>query len=61
MPEQAAPQAGDYRAYVTFTLPVSVLQRLQPFTNRRARSEFIRQAIQAALDKAEQNRDRAVV
>jgi hypothetical protein len=55
MSEHAGPEAGDYRAYLTVTLPVSVLRRLQPLANQRARSEFVRQAIVAALDQAEQD------
>jgi hypothetical protein len=54
MSEQAAPPV-EVRGYVTVTLPVRTIQRLQPLTSRRTRSRFIEQAIEAALDKAEQD------
>jgi metal-responsive CopG/Arc/MetJ family transcriptional regulator len=56
MSEKAARPANEYRGYVTVTLPVRVIQRLQPFTSRRARSRFIEAAITTALDKAEHER-----
>jgi predicted DNA-binding protein len=54
MSQQAAPPA-EVRGYVTITLPVQTIQRLQPLSSRRARSRFIEQAIEAALDKADQD------
>ena len=61
MSDQAAPPAKELRGYVTLTLPVQMIERLQPFTSRRARSKFIEQAITAALDKADQDREPAAV
>jgi metal-responsive CopG/Arc/MetJ family transcriptional regulator len=58
MPEQAAKSAREYRSNVTITLPVRLLERLDPFADRRARSAFIEQAIETALDRAEQDQDR---
>jgi metal-responsive CopG/Arc/MetJ family transcriptional regulator len=37
---------------------VSLLQRLQPLAIQRRRSEFVEQAIAAALDKTDQDQDR---
>jgi hypothetical protein len=61
MSEQAAPPAKELRGYVTLTLPITLIQRLQPFTSRRARSKFVEQALTAALDQADQDRERAAV
>jgi hypothetical protein len=61
MSEQAAPPVEEYRGYVTVTLPVRTIRRLQPLTSRRARSRFIEEAIEAALDKADQDRERTAV
>ena len=58
MSEQAAPLAREYRGVVTLTLPLWMIQRLEPMVVQRARSRFIEQAIEAALDKAEQDRER---
>jgi hypothetical protein len=60
MSELAAPPA-EVRGYVTITLPASTIQRLQPLSARRARSSFIEQAVNAALDRydAEQAMDHA--
>jgi hypothetical protein len=53
---QTVPAAKELRGYLTVTVPVSVLQRLQPFASRRAKSQFVSQAIAAALDQADQDR-----
>jgi metal-responsive CopG/Arc/MetJ family transcriptional regulator len=57
MSEQAAPSIKEIRGALTVTLPVSLLQRLQPLAIQRRRSEFVEQAIAAALDKTEQDQD----
>ena len=46
---------------VTVTLPLSLFQRLEPLRVQRRRSDFVEQAIAAALDQAEQDRARAAV
>jgi hypothetical protein len=60
MAEQAR-DAGEFHGYLTVTVPLSTLRRLRPYSTRRQRSEFVRQAIAAALDKADQDQgqDRA--
>lgn len=64
MSEQV-PQAGDFHGYLTVTVPIETLRRLQPFSSRRERSAFVRAAIERALDEAEQQaeqgRERAAV
>jgi hypothetical protein len=59
------PERAEVRGYITFTLPVRTIERLQPFASRRVRSRFIEEAIEAALDKADaeaaENRERAGV
>jgi hypothetical protein len=45
--------ADQYYGYLTVTVPLPILRRLQPYSSRRQRSEFVRQAIVAALDKTE--------
>jgi hypothetical protein len=57
MSEQVAPPIKEIRGALTVTLPVSLLQRLQPLAIQRRRSEFVEQAIAAALDKADQDRE----
>jgi metal-responsive CopG/Arc/MetJ family transcriptional regulator len=59
--EQVAPPTKEIRGQLTITLPVSMLQRLEPLAVQRRRSEFVEQAIAAALDQAEQDRERAAV
>jgi hypothetical protein len=61
MPEQSqtGPEPKELRGSLTVTVPVSVLQRLQPLASRRAKSKFVSQAIMAAFDK--QDRERAAV
>jgi metal-responsive CopG/Arc/MetJ family transcriptional regulator len=59
--EQVAPPTKEIRGQLTITLPVSMLQRLEPLAVQRRRSEFVEQAIAAALDQAEQDRGRAAV
>jgi hypothetical protein len=56
--KQARPTA-EYRAIINMTLPLSVLQRLEPYKAKRRRGAFIEAAVLAALDKAEQDRERA--
>jgi hypothetical protein len=60
--EQVAPPAKEIRAPLTITLPVWMLQRLQPLGVQRRRSEFVEQAIADALDRAEaEDRERQPV
>jgi predicted transcriptional regulator len=56
MSRQSEPEATarELRGSLTVTVPVSVLQRLQPLASRRAKSAFVSRAIAAALDQAEQ-------
>jgi metal-responsive CopG/Arc/MetJ family transcriptional regulator len=61
MSEQVAPPTKEIRVQLTITLPLSMFQRLQPLGERRRRSEFVEQAIAAALDQAEQDRAPAAV
>jgi metal-responsive CopG/Arc/MetJ family transcriptional regulator len=61
MSKQVAPPIKEIRGQLTITLPVSLLQRLQPLGVQRRRSEFVEQAIAAALDRVEQDRERAAV
>ena len=60
MPEQVALPTKEIRAQLTITLPVTMLRRLQPLAVQRRRSEFVEQAIAAALDQAEQDEHAAV-
>jgi hypothetical protein len=53
--------AREIRGVVVLNLPVSLIQRMQPYTAERRRSEFVTAAIAAALDKADRDRDRAAV
>jgi metal-responsive CopG/Arc/MetJ family transcriptional regulator len=61
MSEEIASPTKEIRGQLTITLPVSLLQRLQPLGVQRRRSEFVEQAIAAALDQAEQDRERTAV
>jgi hypothetical protein len=59
MSTQVAPSIKEIRGALTVTLPVSLLQRLQPLAVQRRRSEFVEQAIAAALDRADQDQGQA--
>ena len=58
MSEQVARPVAEIRGAFTVTLPMSMLVRLQPLAAERRRSEFVEQAIAAALDQADQDRER---
>jgi metal-responsive CopG/Arc/MetJ family transcriptional regulator len=52
----------EYRSLVTVSLPVRLVERMEPYTDRRERSLFVEQAIEHELDRreqAERNDDRA--
>jgi hypothetical protein len=51
---QTGPAAGELRGTLTVSVPVTVLQRLQPLASRRAKSSFVTQAIRAAFEQADQ-------
>jgi flagellar motor switch protein FliM len=63
MSEQApvGVESNELRGSLTVMVPVSVLERLRPFASRRAKSRFVTEAIRAALDQADQDRERAAV
>jgi metal-responsive CopG/Arc/MetJ family transcriptional regulator len=43
----------ELRAQLTITLPVTMYRRLEPLAVQRRRSDFVEQAIAAALDQYE--------
>jgi hypothetical protein len=51
------PETRELHANLSVSMPISVLVRLQPYANRRAKSEFITQAVRRALDDADQDRE----
>jgi hypothetical protein len=53
MSEQDTPEPKEIRAPLTITLPVTMLQRLQPLGAQRTRSYFVEAAIAAALAQAD--------
>jgi hypothetical protein len=59
MAEQALAGAepNELHGSLSVTVPVSVLERLRPYASRRAKSRFVSEAIRAALDQAEQDRE----
>jgi hypothetical protein len=59
MAEQApaGAESRELRGSLTVMVPVSVLERLQPLASRRAKSRFVSEAIRAALDQADQDRE----
>jgi hypothetical protein len=48
---QAKPDAKEHRGYLTVNVPLSVMERLEPFALRRIKSKFVTAAITAALDQ----------
>lgn len=47
----------DYRVAMTVILPLSLIRRLEPYARHHNRSKLIEQAITAALDQADQDRE----
>lgn len=56
MSEQVAPPAANVRGLITLSLPLGLLMRIEAAapSARRARSAFIRRAIEAELERLEQ-------
>jgi hypothetical protein len=57
MSVQSEPPAREPRIQVALTLPLSLIERLEHYTDKRARSWFIEQAITAALAQDSEDRE----
>jgi hypothetical protein len=47
----AKPEAKELHGFLTVNVPITLLERLQPFARQRTQSKFVSAAVKAALDQ----------